>query len=223
MGDSGDRDAGWFEQLPQVARSGLSFDVSTEGKNDFLHSFLLNPRKKTTNGEILRSNMIERRNLASEAMICAAKNTGALEGNHIGRLLDHAKQFAIAVGVFAQRANVILGKKSAPAAWADRRHGVPHCGRELFHCIPVPGQHPQGEALRGAGTDSRKFPQGLNQSVQRLWIIDAFHALVRRTVATLLSTIGVRGATRWGAGDPSRSIIWHGFCILREDHSCLPV
>ena len=58
----------------------------------------------------------------------AAESTAALQGQHVRRLFDHAKDAVVAFGVVAQLAGTVHRKKPANRASDDARLGVGECG-----------------------------------------------------------------------------------------------
>ena len=101
----------------QIVRGRLAFHVRAKRKDHFY--FLggrLDPAYQRLDPEILRRHSVKWRELATETMVTTTKCAGALQGQHVGGLFDHAEDTVVAARVITNIAARFSGKKSARRA-----------------------------------------------------------------------------------------------------------
>ena len=103
--------------------------------------------------------MVERRNLASERMIPAAKRTRFFQRENVSGLFCDAEHFSRARRVGADFADFAGSKESAQITGMDRLTRVRNGTHNLLRLIAPRAHHPERNPLGGARTDARHLPQ----------------------------------------------------------------
>ena len=100
--------------------------------------------------QVLGLDAVERRERAAEHVVEAAVLARPLERDEVDGLLDDADRRAVATGVEADRAQLVLGEVAALAAEADALLHVHDRRRERERFLLRALQEMEGEPLRGA-------------------------------------------------------------------------
>src|SRR6266436_7952944 len=103
--------------------------------------------------------MVERRNLAAERMIPAAKCARFFQRENVSRLFCDAEQISRSRWDGADFTGFVGSKESAQTAGMDRLTRVRNGAHNLFRLIATRAHHPERNPLRGARTDARHLPQ----------------------------------------------------------------
>ena len=109
-----------LQKIDDVIRGRFAFDIGRQRKNDFGNFFPIDAIHQFFNAQIFGSDMIERRNLAAERMISAAKCTGLFQRKNVSRLFCDAEQISRSRRVGADFADFAGGKESAQIAGMNR-------------------------------------------------------------------------------------------------------
>ena len=94
------------QQPRQVERGRLAGHVRVGGQDDLAHLAARAAAEQLADAQVLGVRALERRQRAAQHVIAAAELAGALERQHVTRLLDHAHQRAVALRVGADQARV---------------------------------------------------------------------------------------------------------------------
>src|SRR5437867_1651689 len=116
--------------------------------------------------KILWSGSIEWREGAAQHVIATAKGPGALEGQHVHRLLDHAQQRAVALWVVADQAGIAVAEVAAYTAEAHLL--LDHANRlgETQRFILGHLEQVHGQALGALLTDGGKLLQLFDEELE---------------------------------------------------------
>ena len=132
------RDAGDFrrfsaQHVGEVVRGGLALNIGAEREDD-LHLPVagIHSPHQLRDMQVFRGNAVERGKLPAEAMVAPLERAGALQRQHIGRLLNDAKQRVITLRIITDPTALAGGEKSAHRAWDDRFVGANE--RSGKHC-----------------------------------------------------------------------------------------
>ena len=128
----------------------------------------LDPAQQLGDLQVLGVDPVDRREGAAEHVVEAAVFVGALDRDHVGRLLDHADRRPVAVRVGADPAERALGEVEALLAeadlllhFADRRRRAPKASSsgarrrwKASRCAvrwPIPGSRESSATRRASG------------------------------------------------------------------------
>jgi len=118
-GDGGDAEGRVGEPFLDVVDGGVALDGGTEGEDEFLDAAVVDALQQVLDVELLRADAVERRDDAAEYVVGAVVLLGALDGDDIADVLDHADDLPSAEGAGADGAGVGVGDVVAVAAEAD--------------------------------------------------------------------------------------------------------
>src|SRR5262249_12351781 len=100
------------------------------------------------NAQIFGTDMVERRDLAAERMVTAAKCTGLFQRKNVGRLFCNAEDFSVARWVGADFAAFVGSKKSAQITGINRLTRIGDGPRNLLRLSASRPHHPECNPLR---------------------------------------------------------------------------
>src|SRR5215468_10854668 len=103
--------------------------------------------------------MIQRRNLAAERMVAAAKRPGLFQRKNVGRLFCDTEQISRSRWVSADFTHFAGCKEPAQIAGMNRLTRIRDGARNLLRLIATLTDHPECDPLRGTRTDARHLPQ----------------------------------------------------------------
>ena len=125
------------------------------------------PSTPAVQPELARTDAVQRREPTTQHEIQPAKVGRLLDGDDLGRLLDHAQQTGITSRIGADAAKLVLAQGPAAPTALDAEHGVRHDLRQTGAAFTVALQQMKGDPLRRFGTDTRQTAQGIDQLIQQ--------------------------------------------------------
>ena len=123
--------------------------------------------EQLVDAQVLRLDPVERRERAAEHVVEAAVLVGALERDHVDGLLDDADDRAVAAGVEADPAELLLGQVAALAAEANALLHLLDRRRQRERLVLRRREDVEREPLRGARADPRQARQLRDEIVHR--------------------------------------------------------
>jgi len=118
VGQSADSNAHGFQQPADIHSGGLALYGRIGGHNNLLHRAVVQSRQQLLNADLVRTDIVHRRDGAVEYMVGAVILVGALNGGHIPRIL-HADHAFVPGRVFADGAKLLLRQIAADLALVD--------------------------------------------------------------------------------------------------------
>ena len=117
--------------------------------------------------EVLGVHAVDRRQRPAEHVVAAVELAGALDRDHVARLLDHADRGRLAALVLADAAGGLGGQVEADLALAHRLLDLADGVGERERLLVGHAQDVEGEPLSGALADARQARELGDQPVDR--------------------------------------------------------
>lgn len=179
VGDAGDWNSERLEDLDEVVRGGLAFDIGTEGEDEFGGVLRADALDEGGDAELGGADVVEGGEAAAKGVVEAAEGPATLEGQNVGGLLNDAEFSALAIRVAADAAKWAGGEKSALAAGLNFGGGMADRLGELGRACILVAEEPEGAALRAAGAETREAAEFAGECVERGRIVER-HGVVKR-------------------------------------------
>src|SRR5581483_5239375 len=80
------------QKLNQVTGGGFAFHVGRQSENDFRNLFAIDAFQQFPDSQILRTDVIERRDFSAQRMVAAAKSASFFQRQNVRRLFHDAEQ-----------------------------------------------------------------------------------------------------------------------------------
>ena len=119
VGQTRDLYAHRAKQTRQVHGRGLALGVRVRGHDDLTHRAVCDAVQQLADAQIVRPDVAQRRNDAVQHMVHAMVFPRPLHGDHILRLCHNADETVVALGVGADRAQLLIGQVLADRAEAN--------------------------------------------------------------------------------------------------------
>ena len=195
LGGAGNLAVQAFEQVVQVGCRGFPFHIGSGCQNDFTARLAGDAFHQGVDIEVFRFHIIQRGELASQAVVQPAVGAAAFNGNDVRSLFHHADERAVPLFIPAGGAGFAGGaEKAAYGARGDVFSRLADGAGNGFRLSHVALEHPQGHALRAAGADARKLFKGGYQFKYGKGIVQIIHerGVVRKWAGPVAA-----GATGW--------------------------
>ena len=158
--DPGHRPDVAVEALVEVHRRGLALERRVGGEDDLLDPAagrvrLVDPGEELADLEPLGADAVDRADRAVEHVVAAAELAGALDGEHVQRLLDDAQPAVVAARVAADRAQRRVADVEAAVAEHDLVADGDQRPRERARLRVGRAQQVVRQALGRLGADAR--------------------------------------------------------------------
>src|SRR5205807_1302589 len=134
---------------------------------ELLDTALARPVEELRDLEIVGPHAVHRGDRPVEHVVHAFELAGALDGEDIERLLDHAYDLALPLVGRADRARVRLRDVEADRAIAEIGLHRAHRGGERLRVPRRRAEDVIGEALRRLGSDARELAELVDESRER--------------------------------------------------------
>ena len=123
LGNAGDMAITLCKHLCQVIGGGLTLDIRSQGENHLNTGIVFNATDQLTNTQIFGRDIVQGRQLATEAVIITSKHTGSFQREDVSGLFHHTKFTLITMVICTHRTARITGKKPTSFTGAYRLLG----------------------------------------------------------------------------------------------------
>jgi len=166
-----------MHQIGDVVRGGLAIHRGIQREDDLLHRRVMGARNERVDGQVLRTDAVERRQRAAQHVIPRMEHFGTLERPEIGDVRHHHNHRRIAPRIGAHRAWVLGVDVAAGAAHLDLfDRGLQGRGERRHQRLALLDEM-QRRAARRARTEPRQPCQELDQTLDLGTCRDARHAI----------------------------------------------
>jgi len=127
--------------------AGMIFHVNPSGDR-LARRLAADPLQEGSDVQVVRPHVAQRRQRPAQHVVDAVPGPGALEGQHVRRLLDHAQEPGVAPRVAAHVAQLVLGQVEAARARAHPLAQLEEGGRQCGDLLGAHLQQVQRQAQR---------------------------------------------------------------------------
>ena len=167
VGDARGFDLVFRRHLGNIMGRGLAFDGRIGGQNQLLDITGGQPALEQIQPELIRADTIQRRQMAHQYEVLAAKFSRVFDREYVGWRFDDAQHGTVSGGTLADAANIGFTERAAGLTVAYFFDRIDQHMGQVLRAGPVAFEQMKRHTLRRLGPDTGQAFEGINELLQQ--------------------------------------------------------